>query len=359
MGIEFVNITVNTFNLYKTSTKDYGTVAIVGAGGTLSTDPVVVGSYTEANTLFGTTALGIGVKAALLNGAAKVIAVDSGLTTLAAIEAALGKIVGLDIQVVALAGLSELADQRYISQALVNHVNSAGIARVGVFQLAAGENASTMPTAIGDLLTANSSRIFGIAHNSTSDVACAVAGLVASLKPWESPLLKPLTNIVQTSSFSSTELDGLKTAQINPLITPTYVTGNAFVLGSDYTQGTEVGGIFFLDTRRVIDDITYKIKAGLTDPNIIGQVQITKPGLGIVIGRLTSILQNCVTVGEIEGFEINFPIINALAKDATSRSPGEEAIISTARSTRVVEGEVSIAYAGVLHQININVKMTV
>lgn len=257
MGTEFVNVTINTFSLYKTSTRDYGTVGIVGVGGTSNTEPITIGSWVEADTKFEDTALGVGVKAALINGAAKVIAVDAGASTLEAVTSGLAKLQAKDVQIVALAGIVELVDNAYISNALLGHVNGAGISRIGVFQLAKGEDASTMPTALSGMLSANSSRMFGIAHNSTSEVACAVAGLIASIKPWESPLMKPLIGVVQTSGFTTVQLEGLEAVQINALVTPTYVTGDAFVIGSAFTQGSSVSGMTFLDTRRVVDDIAW------------------------------------------------------------------------------------------------------
>lgn len=359
MGVEFVNITVSTTGLYQTSRRDFGTVAIVGNGGTVGTDPVKIGSYTEAADQFSTTTLGIGVKNALRNGAASVWAVDCATPTLESVTSALAKLEGFDVQVVALAGIVETTDIAYVSTALANHLDSASTERIGVFQLGKAQDATTMPTALAGLLTANKSRLFGVAHNSDSEVACSVAGLIAGLKPQESPLLKPITNVVQTVGFTGAQITALEAAHINVLVNPVYLTGTSFVLGSDYTLGTDESGINFIDTRRVIDDIAYKLKAGLTSPNIIGNVSINKTGLSIVLGRLSGILQTCVNSGEIEEYALNFPVLNALAKPSNSRSPAEVELISTARTSRGISGEASIIYAGVLHTINIDVKISV
>lgn len=359
MGVEFVTIRVSTADLYQTSTRDFGTVAIVGDGGTVDTDPVKIGSYTEAAAAFGTTVLGIGAKNALRNGAAAVWAVDCGTPTLVSVGDALASLEGYDVQVVALAGIVEAVDNAYISVTLANHLDSASTERVGVFQLDRAQDVATMPTALSGLLAANKSRMFGVAHNSDSEVACAVAGLIAGLKPQESPLLKPITNVVQTVGFTSAQITALELAHINVLVNPVYLAGTSFVLGSDLTMGTEDGGINFIDTRRVIDDIAYKLKAGLTSPSIIGSVQINKPGLAVVMGRLVGILQKCADSGEIEGYDLNFPIVNALAKPLGSRSPVEIELISGARTARAISGEAAITYAGVLHIINIDVKITV
>lgn len=359
MGVEFVNITVSTTGLYATSIRDYGTVAIVGDGDTVETDPILIGSVSEAVATFSTSTLGNGVKAALLNGASKVWAVDSGTATLVSVKAALAKIEGYDVQVVALAGIVEEADNAYISDALANHVTASATERIGVFQLDKAEDASTMPTAIGGLLTANSSRLFGVAHNSDSEVACAVAGLISGLKVYQSPLVKPIENVTQTVGFTRTQISALETLQINVLGKPTYGTSNSPVLLSAYTLGTSAAGINFIDTRRVIDDLAYQLKATLTNPNIIGEVRINKTGLATLLNRMSGLMQNCVTSGEIDSYSINIPVLNALSKSASSRSDAEITLIETARTSRAVSGQIAVEYSGVLHLINIAVNISV
>lgn len=358
MGAEFVNITISTIGLSATSTKDYGTVAIVGDGDTAETDPILIGSVSEAVTTFSTSALGNGVKAALLNGASKVWAVDTSTVTLASVKTALGKIEGYDVQVVALAGIVEAADNAYISDALANHVAAGATERIGVFQLDKAEDASTMPTTIGGLLTANSSRLVGIAHNSTSEVACAVAGLIAGLKVDASILDKPITNVTQTVGFTRTQISALETLQINVLGKPTYNQSNSPVLMSAYTLGTSASGINYIDTRRVVDDLAYKLKTTLTNPNIIGEVKINKTGLSILLNRISGLMQDCVTNGEIDSYKVVIPVLNALSKSSDSRSDGENTLITTSRTSRTVSGQIEVEYSGVLHFINIAVNIS-
>jgi len=358
MGVEFVNITVSTTGLYTISTRDYGTVAIIGDGDTATTDPVLIGTVGEASTTFGTSVLGLGIKAALLNGAAKVWAVEVGTVTLAAVKEALAKIEGYDVQVVALAGIPETADNAYISDALANHVTAATTERIGVFQLGKGEDATTMPTTIGTLLTSNSPRLFGIAHNSDSQVACAVAGLITKLKPYQSTLLKSIESVSQTVGFTDTQISALRTCQINTLVDPVYLTSSSPVLNASYTLGSSASGLNYLDSRRVVDDIAYQLKATLTDPNIIGEVRINKTGLSILLNRISGLMQNCITAGEIDGYEVSIPVLNALSKDVSSRSEAEKTLITTAGTSRTVAGAVAITYLGVLHLINLDVSIS-
>lgn len=358
MGVEFVNITVSTTGLYVTSTRDYGTVAIVGDGDTAETEPILIGSVSEAAAKFGTSTLFAGVKAALLNGAAKVWAVETSTVTLASVKAALDKIEGYDVQFVAMAGVVEQTDNAYVSDALLNHVTSGATERIGVFQLAKAEDASTMPTTIAGLLTSSSSRLFGVAHNSTSQVACAVAGLLSSLKVYQSPILKPLEDVEQSVGFTRTQVNALELGQINVLVKPTYATGNGPVLGSSFTLGTSVSGVNYIDTRRVIDDLAYKLKTTLTNPNIIGEVRINKPGLSVLLNKLVGLLQTCVDSGEIDDYSITIPVLNALSKDVGSRSEAEKTLITSAGTTRTVTGSIGITYRGVLQYINIDLNIS-
>ena len=355
MSLEFVNVTVNTSNLYVAKSIDYGTVAIVGVGNNNGSTPILVGSYGEASTLFENTDLGLGVKLAFANGASKVWAVDCASKTLVSVKNALTTLEAINCQFVALANIVETDDNAFISDALAGHVSgSPATERIGVFMLPAG--ASTQPTALAGL-KGSANRLFGIAHNSTKDVACAVAGMLASLKPWESPLLKGITGISQTIGFTTTLQRSLETAQINVLCTPTYLNGGAFVLGSDFTLGTN--GLQYIDTRRVVDDIVYKLKSNLTSPAIIGQLQINYSGLSVLMGKIAGIMQNCVNIGEIDAYEFSFPIITALAKQPDSRTDGDNTLIATARTSRGISGEIVITYAGVLHSISINMDMVV
>jgi hypothetical protein len=360
MSLEFVNVTVNTSSLYAAKTRDYGTVAIVGVGNNNGSAPQLVGSYGEANTLFADTDLGKGVKLAFMNGASQVWTVDCASKTTGAVETALAALEAVDAQIVVLANIVEADDAQFISQKLLYHVNGGSdkstppaTERIGIFMLAKG--ATTVINAI-DSLGTNESRLFGIAHNSDDDVACAVAGLLASLKPWESPLLKSLVGVSQATGYTTSIQKAFETAQINVLVTPTFLAGHSYTLGSDFTLGPS--GLQFIDTRRVVDDLAYKLKAGLTSPAIIGQLQINKSGLSVLMGKIAGLMQTMVNIGEIEDYQIIIPVLNALCKDVNSRTDGDTAIITSARTSRGISGTIIVTYAGVLHTIDITVDMT-
>ncbi|MCK5642715.1 MAG: hypothetical protein KAJ19_18040 [Gammaproteobacteria bacterium] len=363
MAIQFVNVTVDTSALYQVQARDFGTVAVVGVGAVSgsSITPIRLGNYAEVDALYPTDSeLSIGVKNAFANGASSVYAVDLGQTkNLSSVETALAGLVNIDVQMVALANTPETDAIAYISDALASHVEAAGTERVGVFALAQDEDASTAPTAITNMLAANKTRMFGVAHKSASDVATSVAGLLASIKQWESPILKATSNIVQTTQFTTAQISALNTAQLNPMIDPLYLTGTGYILGTDYTLGTISDGIYRVDVRRTLDDITYKLKAGLTNPTVIGNIRINKTGLSVLNGKMGAILQAAVNDGEIDSYTIDIPVMLALIKDINSRSDAEALLITTARTTRNVDTIVSVVYSGALHTIDVELKFTV
>ena len=362
MAIQFVNVTVDTSALYQVQARDFGTVAVVGVGAVSgsSITPIRLGNYAEVDVLYPTTSeLSIGVKNAFANGASSVYAVDLGQTkNLNSVQTALAELVNIDVQLVAIANTPETDAIAYISDALAAHVDAAGTERIGVFALAQDEDADTAPTAITNMLAANKTRMFGVAHRSASDVATSVSGLLASIRPWESPILKATSNIVQTSQFTTAQVSSLDTAQLNPIIDPLYLTGTGYVLGTDYTFGTAAGGINRIDIRRTLDDITYKLKAGLTNPNIIGNVRINKTGLAGLNGSMAGILQVAVDAGEIESYVIDIPVLTALSKDIDSRSDSEALLVTTARTTSNVDTTVSVEYSGAIHTISVELKFT-
>jgi hypothetical protein len=356
----FVNVTVDVSELAGVSIRDTGTVGIVGVGTSAMTEALLVGSPAEVDALYATDCdLSLAAKLAFQNGAAKVWIVDIGDTkTTTTVGTGLGLLAEKDIQVVVVANTVETDTDAYVSEELLDHVNAAVTERIGVFMLDSGEDASTAPSAVTGLLTASEDRVFGIAHNSDNDVAAAVAGLIVSINPWQSPILRGISGITQTAEFTTAQRTALVAAQLNPVIDPLYLAGSGLALESAYTMGAVADGIYFLDVRRTIDDIVYKLKANLTSPTVIGGLQINRVGMASLINKISGILQVAVNAGEFESFAISVPVANALAKDAASRSAAEETLITTARTTRNVDVSISVEYAGSIHSIDVDLKFT-
>lgn len=356
--MQFVNITVDTSGLYPVASRDNGTLAIVGVGDTSvsgSMVPVKLTSYAEVDTLFpDDSALALAIKSSFANGAAAVWAVDTKVAkTLDAIEDALETLETKDVQIVVIADTVETDSDTYISTALANHVISSMTDRVGVFMLASGEDVDTMPTSISTMKTAGNNRMIAIAHNSDDDVAAAVGGILATIKPWESVVNKAISGVANATDFTTTQMTAFNNAQINFIFDPLYLAGTTNVLRTGYTLGTAAEGINYIDVRRTIDDISYKLKSGLTNPNVIGNLRINRAGIAELIGYITGIMQPCVNSGEIDSFDINIPLAAILAKDIDERTDSEAATLTAARTSRTVSGSVIIEYSGAIHTLNL------
>lgn len=356
--MQFVNITVDTTGLYPVPTRDKGTLAIVGVGNTAvsgSLTPVKLTSYAEVSALYPTDSdLALAIESAFANGAAAIWAVDTKQEkSVSVIEDALETIETKDIQFVVLANTVETDSDAYISAALTHHIGAAITDRIGIFMLAAGEDVDTMPTAIGTMQASGDSRMVAIAHNSTKDVAAAVGGLLASLDPWESAVNKAIKSIGTSADFTTTQMAAMRAAQINYLFDPLYLAGTDKVLPTAYTLGAVADGIYYIDVRRTIDDISYKLKVGLTNPNVIGNLRISRSGISELIGYITGIMQPCVNSGEIDSFKIDIPIAAILAKEPEERTDAEAAVLAAARTSRTVAGTVVIEYSGAIHILNL------
>lgn len=356
--MQFVNITVDTSGLYPVAARDKGTLAIVGVGDTAvsgSPVPVKLTSYAEVDALYPVESdLALALKIAFANGAAAIWAVDTKVAkTLDAIEDALETLETKDIQIVVVANTVETDSDTYISTALANHVVSSMTDRIGVFMLDSGEDVDTMPTAISTLKSAGNNRLVAVAHNASVDVAAAVGGKLASLDPWESIVNKALSGVTNSADFTTTQMTALAAAQVNFIFDPLYLAGTTNVLRTGYTLGTAAEGINYIDVRRTIDDISYKLKTGLTNPNVIGNLRINRAGIAELIGYITGIMQPCVNSKEIDSFDINIPIASVLAKDIDERTDGETTTLTNARTARTVTGSVIIEYSGAIHTLNL------
>lgn len=359
--MQFVNITVDTTGLYPVSTRDAGTLAIVGVGNTLvsgSLEPVQLTTYAEVSAMCPDDSdLSKAIKLGFSNGAASIWAVDlKADKTLQGFIDALELLETKDIQIVVLANTSETNDIPYISTALADHVDSAITDRVGVFMLASGEDTTTMPASLASLVAEGNDRLIAIAHNSTGDVAAAVGGLLARRYAWESPVNQPIKDIVNTVDFTTTQMGLFNTNRINYIFDPIYLSGNTNVMRTGYTLGTVASGLHIIDVRRTLDDISYKLQAGLTNPNVIGNLRINRSGISDLIDNISGILQPCVNSKEIDSYQIDIPLANILAKEPEERTPAESATLTNARTSRVVTGSAIVEYSGAIHTLNINLK---
>jgi hypothetical protein len=212
-------------------------------------------------------------------------------------------------------------------------------------------------------MTWASSRMVLVAHNSPDDVASAVAGVIAGYDPWISLVLKPVQGIRSVSEFTDQDLltflhpdeAGLVQPHVNPVTHPDFLSGSGLVMGEGFTaDGT--GQRLYIDIVRTIDDIAFRVKATLTSPQVIGNLRVNRPGLRILTSILRAMLNARVAEGEIDDYAIDIPIQAIAEKEPKDRTADEEAQLEAVQNSRQLAFNVSITYAGAIHQLVVTLK---
>ncbi|MFH9958482.1 hypothetical protein ACH4OX_30270 [Streptomyces roseolus] len=197
-------------------------------------------------------------------------------------------------------------------------------------------------------------RMVLIAHKeSTDDVAAAVAGVIAGHEPHISLLLKPI-NMGMSGLFTATEIETYYRGSINWVTSPVMLPGHALYMGEGLTA-SPAGNKKYVDIVRTLDDISFRIKAALIQA--IGDIRIDRPGLRTVVTLVQSALSPLVSRDVIEEYVIHIPLLVLLEREPATLSAEEVEQIRTGRSSRKVDMEVSVVYAGVIHQIAVKLAL--
>lgn len=208
-----------------------------------------------------------------------------------------------------------------------------------------------------------SSRMVLVAHKSPDDVAAAVAGRIVRYDPWISLTMKEITGISQVDSFSDSEIavwvdpeaQGIEQARVNPVIDPEFLAGAGLVMGESYTaDGT--GQRLYIDIVRTIDDLAFRLKAYLTNPNVIGTMRVNRVGLTGLRTLIGALLDARVAAGEIDSYTVDIPLLALLQKDPPQRTPQETQQINDVQNSRRLEFSVSVDYAGAIHYLIITLR---
>jgi hypothetical protein len=202
----------------------------------------------------------------------------------------------------------------------------------------------------------SSSRMVLVAHRSEDDVAAAVAGRIARYDPWISLTMKEVTGIRQTDRFGDAEIEvwmnpeaaGIAQPRVNPIVDPEFLPGAGLVMGESFTaDGT--GQRPYIDIVRTIDDIAFRLKAQLTNPNVIGTMRVNRVGLTGLRTIVAAMLDARVAAGEIDSYTIDIPLLTIALKDPAQRTPEERQQLNDVQNSRRLEFSVSVDYAGAIH----------
>jgi len=372
MAVRYITVTPVT-NLFKPATRAFGDLAIVGkvdndATGPKKTPVPVTNpdSVTDKSNVAGAN-LAVDDKAwfkgDLGKSVRKALSQNPGPTTVWAVaidpadlanglSLALAEVAKLDVQIVSLANtpLTSAGGKAEI-ESLAAHVNTVsntggdGKERIGIAMLGKGVTDA-------GLVSTNMSinRMVMIAHQSDEDAAAAVAGVIGGHEPQISLLLKQV-QVGMDTLFSDSEIEAFNTARINWLTDPTLIPGKGLYLGEGYTLGADQP---YIDVVRVIDDISFNLKANLIDS--IGNLRISRSGLRALESKMTSLLEGYKEREVIDEYQVLLPILVLLDKDPNSLNDTELQQIHNARVSRTVSAIVSVKYAAAIHRLNITLK---
>jgi len=371
MAVRYITVTPVT-NLFKPATRAFGDIAIVGATDADATGPTNIpvpvtnpDSVTHKSNAAGKNkpvddvawfkgALGRSVRLALGQnpGPTTVYAIKLGAGANALADA-LTEVAKLDVQIVVLANtpLVSAAQGRTEVEALAAHVNGVsntggdGKERIGVAML--GKNI-TDPAVVTAAMSIN--RMVLVAHRSDDDVAAAVAGVIGGHQPHISLLLKQV-QVGMDDLFSDSEIDAFNTARINWLTDPTLIPGKGVYMGEGYTLGASQP---YIDIVRVIDDISFRLKAVLIAS--IGELRISRAGLRALSSQMSAVLEPLRQQEVIDQYDVFLPLLVLLDKDPASLTDVELQMIHDARVARSVDAIVAIKYAGAIHRLQITLK---
>ncbi len=249
-------------------------------------------------------------------------------------------------------------------QALKAHVeamSSQGLNRIGVAMVdPTTAKTATYVTDVVDALTAphtlvsDTSRMIMIAaRGADGDMATAAMAAIAGLAPQTSVVLKPVVgvDIPHEQRYSPSEITGLSNANIIPIIHPALVTGDGLNFGEGrlFTSNAQ---LLFIDLVRVIDDVNFKLQAGLI--GMIGDARITKPGLTLLKTQFQAVLEPIVDSAEIDDYDVDIPILDILQVPQSTWTAGQTAQVTAARANRVLDVFVTIIYGPAVSRLQIS-----
>ncbi len=232
---------------------------------------------------------------------------------------------------------------------LKNHIVSTSTGtkkRIGIIASAKDSNATTLTSLAND-------RIVLINHKSLKDIPSITAGVLSTLQPWQTLHRKAVVGDESDGNFTDTDYNTtFKNAQIIGLDRSEFITGNSF----RFSEGTTLSPDTFLkyiDAVRVVDDVSFKVRAELSNPSLISNIKLaTIPGMNTLRATLTTLMNSLVALGEIDDYTIVIPLEEIVRKPASQRTVEEQTRLNQAVSSRTFSIDVDITYSGQLHYLD-------
>jgi hypothetical protein len=375
----FIEVKIDTSALTPVAQRSPGVIAIVGksaAGSAAINKPFSIDTLDQAADLFATknadgtvteTALYSSLKIAILQDPkpSKIYGIkvdsDNYAAALASLEAA------DDVTFVSLANEVRVnipgaggAAATEVLTALKDHVetmSAQGQKRLGVAMIdPATAKTNTyvddVKTTVNPLKSSSSRMVMIAARGATGDVATAAMAAIAGYDPHISMVLKKVRGLSMPveSQYSPSEIKGLSEAGIIPIIDPALIVGESlhFAEGRCFTTDAS---LLYIDIVRVLDDIDFRLKAGLI--GAVGDARITKSGMTMLKTRVEGILGPLQRSGVIVNFNIDIPVLNILSVPESAWTPTDTTIVQTARANRTVDLFVTVTYGPAVHRLKV------
>jgi len=375
----FIDVFIDTSALQPAAQRSPGVIAVVGAsdaGDAAANAPTACDTLADAATHFGAgTPLFQSLALAFLQDPkpSKVYGVKiGGARTEADVRAALDGLNAADD--VGFVSLAQTVDPVLLSL-LKDHVeqnSAAGQKRLGVAMIdpARAKSATYVADAVGtvhpsqgggpDLLSSVSRMVIVAARGAVlesdgetaADAATAAMAAIAGFAPSTSIVLKRVRGLTipLPAQYGASEIKGLSEANVIPIIQPALMVGGGFFFAegrcftSDATQ-------LYVDTVRTLDDIDFRLKAGLI--GLVGDARITRAGLTILRATVQGILGPLQRAEVIDDFDVRIPLLDILALPDSARSATENSLVTTARANRAIDLLVSITYGPAVHHLRV------
>jgi hypothetical protein len=189
------------------------------------------------------------------------------------------------------------------------------------------------------------------------DFAMAAMAAIAGLEPQVSPVLKQVrgTPIPKELQFSPSEIKDLAQEGIIPIIDPELISGEGQYM-ADGVLFTTDNRRPYVDITRVLDDIEFKLRAGLI--GAIGDARITRPGLTLVKSIAEGILGVLQRRAVIDSYSVTIPVLDVLSIPENARVSADNDMIKTARTNRQIDMVATVVYGPQVHQIGVKFQMT-
>jgi hypothetical protein len=232
-----------------------------------------------------------------------------------------------------------------------------GVAMVNPTVAKSPTYAADVDAALAPIKSDSSRMVVVAARGATTDVATAAAATIAGYPPQVSTVLKPISgvSIPAAQAYTPAEITALSELQIDPIIKSSLIVGEQlrFAEGRAYTTNAD---LLYIDIVRVLDDIDFRLKAGLI--GTVGDARITKAGLTHVAIRTDGILSPLVASAEIDAYDITIPVLGVLQRPESTWTPADTTLVTTARANRAVDMLVSVTYGPAVHRLIVTLAPT-